>query len=75
MATEEKIRTSLSALLKGRTAFIVAHRLSSVTGADQILYFEKGRIVARGRHEELYEAHAGYRATVDRQFAATEDAR
>lgn len=75
MATEEKIRESLSSLLKDRTAFIVAHRLSSVTGADQILYFEEGRIVARGRHEELYESHAGYRATVDRQFAAPEEAR
>lgn len=75
METEEKIRKSLASLLGGRTALIVAHRLSSVTGADQILYFEEGRIVARGRHEELYAAHAGYRAIVDRQFAGPEDAR
>ena len=68
MATEEKIRRSLDVLLDGRTSLIVAHRLSSILEADQILYFNEGRIVARGKHLELFEGFPEYRRLVEQQF-------
>jgi len=68
MDTEEKIRLSLETLLEGRTALIVAHRLSSVLHADQILFFREGRIVARGSHSELLASLPEYRRLVEQQF-------
>ncbi len=70
MEKEEKIRASLATLLKGRTSVIVAHRLSSVIHADQILFFSQGRIVARGTHSQLYQDFPEYKELVDRQFIA-----
>jgi ATP-binding cassette subfamily B protein len=72
MDTEEKIRLSLDVLLAGRTALIVAHRLSSILHADQILYFSEGRIVARGTHAELFETLPEYRRLVEQQFLGKE---
>jgi len=68
MDTEEKIRRSMDVLLEGRTSLIVAHRLSSILEADQILFFEGGEIVARGTHSELFETHPAYRRLVEQQF-------
>jgi len=68
MDTEEKIRQSLDVLLDGRTALIVAHRLSSILSADQILFFSGGRIIARGTHAELFETLPEYRRLVEQQF-------
>jgi len=68
MDTEEKIRLSLETLLEGRTALIIAHRLSSVLHADQILFFREGRIVARGSHSELLASLPEYRRLVEQQF-------
>jgi ATP-binding cassette subfamily B protein len=51
--TEAKIKRALDALRKGRTTFIIAHRLSTVSNADQILVLDEGRIVERGRYREL----------------------
>lgn len=72
MATEERIRRSLDVLLEGRTSLIVAHRLSSILEADQILYFSEGRIVARGKHSELFESLPEYRRLVEQQFLRKE---
>jgi ATP-binding cassette subfamily B multidrug efflux pump len=66
--TERKIKEGMSKLLAGRTALIVAHRLSSVMSADQILFFKEGRVVARGRHEELLAAFEEYADLVRLQF-------
>jgi ATP-binding cassette subfamily B protein len=74
MDTEEKIRLSLDVLLEGRTALIVAHRLSSILSADQILFFSGGRIIARGTHAELFETLPEYRLLVEQQFLNKEPA-
>lgn len=51
--TEAKIKRALDALRQGRTTFIIAHRLSTVSNADQILVLDQGRIIERGRFREL----------------------
>jgi ATP-binding cassette, subfamily B, multidrug efflux pump len=66
--TERKIRESMAELLQGRTALLVAHRLSSVAGADEILFVKEGRIAARGRHERLMESFPEYAELVQLQF-------
>ncbi len=55
LATEYRIQQALDKLMKGRTSFVIAQRISTVLNADQILVLEKGQIVARGTHEELME--------------------
>jgi ATP-binding cassette subfamily B protein len=58
---ESKIQAGLSELIKGKTVIIIAHRLSSVREADQILVVDEGRIVERGRHNELIDRDGLYR--------------
>ena len=54
-ATEERIRAAIQRLTKGKTTIVVAHRLSSVSDADQIFVLESGKLVENGRHEALME--------------------
>lgn len=69
METEYKIQQDLQKVMQGRTTFIIAHRISSVKRADQILVIEHGRVVQRGRHEELLQQQDGlYRKIFDMQF-------
>jgi ATP-binding cassette, subfamily B, multidrug efflux pump len=68
--TEARIQKALESVLEGKTSVIVAHRLSTIVNADQILYIENGTILARGRHEELLADCAAYRRLVELQFAA-----
>jgi len=58
--TEKKITESLDLLMKERTTFIIAHRLSTVRKANKILVFDKGKIVETGNHEELLKIKNGY---------------
>ncbi|MDE3088580.1 MAG: ABC transporter ATP-binding protein [Chloroflexota bacterium] len=60
LTTEFKIQKALDHLMRGRTSFVIAQRISTVLNADQILVLEKGEIVARGTHEELLEASEIY---------------
>ncbi|MBI5960069.1 MAG: ABC transporter ATP-binding protein, partial [Chloroflexi bacterium] len=60
LATEYQIQQALDRLMKGRTSFVIAQRISTVLNADQILVMDKGRIAAHGRHEELMENSAIY---------------
>lgn len=54
-ATEQLIQQALDRLMQNRTSFVIAHRLSTVRHADQILVLERGRIIERGCHEELLQ--------------------
>ena len=66
--TERKIKDGMATLLEGRTAIIVAHRLSSILNADEILFFKDGRIAARGKHKELVAGFPEYAELVRLQL-------
>lgn len=67
--TEFEIQTALDRLMQGRTSFVIAQRISTVLNADRILILEKGRIVARGTHEELMENSPVYAEIYHLQLA------
>jgi len=67
--TEALIQEALERLLRGRTAIVIAHRLSTIRNADLICVAQAGRVVERGRHEELLAQNGVYRALHDQQFA------
>ena len=58
--TERLIQAALNDLLKNRTSFVIAHRLSTIRNADQVLVLDQGKIVERGRHEELLAERGFY---------------
>ncbi|RNB86807.1 ABC transporter ATP-binding protein [Brevibacillus nitrificans] len=69
METEYRIQQSLREVMVGRTTFIIAHRISSLKHADEILVMELGRVIERGTHEQLIALPAGaYRRIYDIQF-------
>ncbi len=67
--SEALIQQALRHILAGRTSIVIAHRLSTILAADQILVFDRGRIVERGRHAELLEMGGVYSLLYQTQFA------
>ncbi len=67
--TEIKIQSAFAALMKGRTSFIVAHRLSTIREADLILVMKDGNIIEQGKHDELLQKGGFYAKLYNSQFA------
>lgn len=67
--TEAKIQRAFDTMMLGRTSFIVAHRLSTIQGADRILVMKDGKIMEQGRHEELLKKKGLYAQLYESQFA------
>jgi ABC-type multidrug transport system fused ATPase/permease subunit len=70
--TEALIQNALRNLLKGRTSFVIAHRLSTIREADAILVVDNGRIVERGKHDDLLSRDGLYAELHRRQFRQTQ---
>jgi ATP-binding cassette subfamily B protein len=66
--TEIEIQTAMNNLMKNRTAFVIAHRLSTIKNADLILVINDGRIVERGKHDELLKMNGFYAKLYNSQF-------
>ena len=70
--TEQRLQKALLKLLDGRTSFIVAHRLSTIRQADLVIVLDQGRIIERGRHDELILMSGAY-ASLHKQFVQVDD--
>ena len=71
--TEEKVQRAFREMLKGRTAFIVAHRLSTIQNADCILVMKDGNVIEKGSHEELLQQKGFYKKLYESQFQGAEN--
>ncbi|MGI2165431.1 ABC transporter transmembrane domain-containing protein [Shewanella oncorhynchi] len=70
--SEQKVKQALDVLMADKTTLIIAHRLSTVINADRIFVFDKGEIVACGRHQELMQSNALYREFASLQLLTEE---
>ena len=66
--TEQKIQSAIETIIKGRTSLVIAHRLSTVKNADLILVVKDGKIIERGRHDELIKLRGHYYSLYTRQY-------
>ncbi|PIU05629.1 ATP-binding cassette domain-containing protein, partial [Methylobacterium sp. CG09_land_8_20_14_0_10_71_15] len=73
-ATERKLQGALEEVMKGRTTFVIAHRLATIRDADRILVFHEGRIVEEGTFESLVAQGGRFAELAKAQFMAAEDA-
>jgi ATP-binding cassette subfamily B protein len=65
-STEQEIKLALREVMEGRTTFVIAHRLSTIALADEIVVIERGEIVARGTHDELFQHGGLYQEIVEK---------
>ncbi|WP_258405753.1 ABC transporter ATP-binding protein/permease [Shewanella mangrovisoli] len=70
--SEQKVKQALDELMTGKTTLIIAHRLATVINADRIIVFDKGRIVASGKHQTLIQTNALYREFASLQLLTDE---
>ncbi len=70
--TEQQIQAALERLMQSRTTFVIAHRLATVRRADLILVMQDGRIVERGKHDDLLYRDGLYREIYDLQLREQE---
>ena len=70
--SERLIQDAMQKLITGRTAFVIAHRLSTVQNATRILVLKDGEIIEEGSHKRLFELNGFYRRLYDLQFGASE---
>ena len=68
--SEHLVQEALDRLMKGRTTLVIAHRLSTVKGADRVVVLDQGRVAQAGTHDDLVATDGLYRRLVERQFAA-----
>jgi ATP-binding cassette subfamily B protein len=68
--TEALVQEALRRMLEGRTAIVIAHRLSTVRDADRIVVIHRGRVAEEGTHEELLRREGLYRTLYELQFGA-----
>ena len=66
--TEARVQKAIQHLTRNKTTFIIAHKLSTIQSADQILLLENGELIARGRHEELLRTSEAYKKLYEAQF-------
>lgn len=71
--SEKQVQRAIELLLKGRTALIIAHRLSTVMDADQIIVLQEGKVSGTGTHQQLYKSNPFYRKLVKQQFPEHSD--
>ena len=72
-ATERQIRKALNKFISDRSVIIVAHRLTSLMHADEILFLERGKIVERGSHKQLMASDTRYRQLYELQSRASSE--
>src|SRR5580700_9961840 len=68
--TEQRVTQALDEVMKGRTTFVIAHRLATIRNASRILVFQEGRIIETGTFDELYQGGGFFSELVDAQFGA-----
>ena len=71
--TEYQIQQALTGLMEERTTFVIAHRLLTLKGADQILVLDNGSIIERGTHVELLDSNGAYRKLYDLQLRSQDE--
>ncbi len=71
--SERVVQKALDNLMAGRTSFVIAHRLSTVLGADMIVVLNDGKVEAMGRHNELLESSATYKKLYEMQFGEAQE--
>jgi ATP-binding cassette subfamily B protein len=73
METEHEIQTAIRSVMADRTVFLIAHRISTLRNADEIIVLDRGRTVQRGNHDKLVRQPGLYRETYRIQYADRPD--
>ena len=71
--SEKKIQDAIDSLSKATTLIVIAHRLSTIQKANQILFFEEGKIIEMGTHDELFILNKKYKKLYNLQFGAQDE--